>query len=68
MNMILPGCESAEKWQLPSTSTIAVVIIMAIIPLHGPYRTRQSQRSAAPVSRKTPRESVRVRSGPCSGI
>jgi len=33
------GCESAENWQLPSTSTIAIVIItQLILPSHGGWK------------------------------
>jgi len=38
-----PGCESAENWQLPSTSTVAIVIItQSILPVHGRWNSEST--------------------------
>ena len=42
------GCESAENWQLPSTSTIAIVIITQPVNLYSFYRPTEGGRPSRP--------------------
>jgi len=60
------GCESAENWQLPSTSTIAIVIItQPVSSLYCPTeggrlsRPRHCSRSAQPMPKAAYRSSCR---------
>ena len=42
------GCESAENWLLPSTSTVAIVIITQPISQHSFYRPVEGGRLSQP--------------------
>jgi len=42
------GCESAENWQLPSTSTIAIVIITQSVGWYSFYRPIEGERLSRP--------------------
>jgi len=42
------GCESAENWQLPSTSTIAIVIITQPVSRYSFYRPTEGGRLSRP--------------------
>ena len=44
------GCESAENWQLPSTSTIAIVIITQPVSWYSVYRPTKGGRLSQPIA------------------
>ena len=61
------GCESDENWQLPSTSTIAIVIVTQLILFYRPMeggrlnRRRHWSKGAQPVPKAVCRSSCRVK-------